>query len=207
MYNSVKGVQKPTTGEVTALLLSWSGGDQQALDRLMPLVYRELRRLAAAYLRRERSGHTLQTTALVHEAYFRLVDQTRIDCRSRLHFFGIAANLMRQILVNHAKRHRALKRGGGNMAPLEECEAIVPFQQQSPVDLIALDQALDRLAGLDPRQSRIVELRFFGGLTEEEMAEVLGVSPITVKRDWRIARAVLHEQLGRVSDGSHSGDK
>ena len=132
-------------------------------------------------------------TALVHEAYLRLVDQTHVESRNRAQFFAIAANLMRQILVNHAKRHRAAKRGGGNKVPLEEDAAVV---EQRSVDFIALDEALKKLAELDPRQSRLVELRFFGGLTEGEVAEVLGISAIAVKRDWRIARAVLHRQLG-----------
>jgi len=177
---------------ITALLHSWSGGDKRALDELVPLVYRELRRLAAAYLRRERREHTLQPTALVNEAYLRLVDQTRVDCRTRAQFFGIAANLMRQILVNHAKRHRAAKRDGGTRVMLDEAVAVA---QRRDIDLLALDAALDRLATLDPRQSRVVELRFFGGLTEDEIAEVIGVSPPTVKRDWRLARAALYDEL------------
>jgi RNA polymerase sigma factor (TIGR02999 family) len=184
---------QPEPGDVTRLLQSWSGGDQKALGELVPLVYRELRGLAAAYIRRERRDHTLQPTALVHEAYLRLADQMHVQSPSRAQFFAIAANLMRQILVNHARHHRAAKRGGGKKVPLEEGAAMV---QQRGVDLIALDSALEKLAQLDPRQSRIVELRFFGGLTEEEIAEVVGVSAITVKRDWRIARAVLHRQLG-----------
>jgi RNA polymerase sigma factor (TIGR02999 family) len=173
-------------------LQSWSGGDRNALNELLPLVYRELRRLAAAYLRRERHDHTLQPTALVHEAYLRMFDQARIDCRSRTQFFGIAANLMRQILVNHAKRRATAKRAGGYRVTLEEAAGV---SQQRDADLIALDNALERLALLDPRQSRIVELRFFGGLTEEEVAELVGVSPFTVKRDWRIARAALYDEL------------
>jgi len=194
VYNFLAGrcMAKPDPEDVTRLLQSWSGGDKQALGELVPFVYRELRGLAAAYIRRERRDHTLQATALVHEAYLRLVDQTQVESRSRAQFFAIAANLMRQILVNHAKHHRAAKRGGGNKVALNEGAAVV---QQRGVDFIALDQALDNLAQLDPRQSRIVELRFFGGLTEEEIADVLGVSAITVKRDWRIARAVLHRQL------------
>ena len=183
---------QPESRDVTRLLQSWSGGDKAALGELVPFVYRELRGLAAAYIRRERRDHTLQPTALVHEAYLRLVDQTQVRSPSRAQFFAIAANLMRQILVNHAKHHRAAKRGGGNKVALDEGAAVV---QPRGVDLIALDEALDKLAQLDPRQSRIVELRFFGGLTEDEIAEVLGVSAITVKRDWRIARAVLHRQL------------
>jgi RNA polymerase sigma factor (TIGR02999 family) len=195
VYNSLKAgglVSKPEIGEATLLLQSWSRGDKTALDQLMPLVYRELRRLAANYLRRERGDHTLQTTALVHEAYLKLVDQTRVDIHSRSQFFGVAANLMRQILVNYAERHRAAKRGGGNKVALEEAVAIVG---QPQVDILALDQALNKLAAVDPRQSRIVELRFFGGLTEAEVAEVVGVSQITVQREWRTARAVLHNEL------------
>jgi RNA polymerase sigma factor (TIGR02999 family) len=157
----------------------------------MPLVYGELRRLAAAYIRRERIDHTLQPTALVHEAYLRLVNQSEVQSQSRTAFFGIAAKLMRQILVNHARRHRAGKRGDGRKEQLQETSAAV----QPQVDLLELNEALERLAELDPRKSRIVELRFFGGLTEDEIAELLKVSPITVKRDWRIARAALHNQL------------
>jgi RNA polymerase sigma factor (TIGR02999 family) len=179
-------------GDVTRLLQHWSCGDKEALNELVPLVYRELRRLAAAYLRRERRDHTLQPTALVHEAYLRLIGQARVDCRTRAQFFGIAANLMRQILVNHAKGHRASKRAGGIRVTLEEAAGVAPRRD---ADLIALDGALERLALLDPRQSRIVELRFFGGLTEDEIAEIIGVSPFTVKRDWRIARAVLYDEL------------
>ncbi len=196
MYNLLERggeVGQPDRGDVTRLLQSWSDGDKGALGELVPLVYRELRSLAAAYIRRERRDHTLQPTALVHEAYLRLVDQTRVASPSRSQFFAIAANLMRQILVNHAKHRGAAKRGGGNKAVLEEGSAAV---QPREVDLIALDQALDKLARLDPRQGRVVELRFFGGLTEDEIAEVLGVSAITVKRDWRIARAELHRELG-----------
>jgi RNA polymerase sigma factor (TIGR02999 family) len=172
--------------------MAWSGGDRSALDQLIPLVYRELRRLAAVYIRQERTGHTLQPTALVHEAYLRLVKQSEVESQSRAKFFAIAANLMRQILINHAKRAHAGKRGGGRKEQLHESAAIV----QPGVDLLALNEALEKLAALDPRKSRIVELRFFGGLTEDQIAEVLDVSPITVKRDWRAARAVLRNQLG-----------
>jgi len=179
-------------GEVTRLLLAWSGGDRSALDELTPLVYAELRRLAAAYLRRERPDHTLQPTALVNEAFIRLIKQGEVQSNSRTHFFAIAANLMRQILVNYAKSHRASKRGGGRKEQLDESAAVV----RPEVDLLALHEALEKLAQLDPRKSRIVELRFFGGLTEDQIAEVLDVSPVTVKRDWRVARAVLHKQLG-----------
>lgn len=183
---------KPASGEVTRLLQSWSFGDRNALNSLAPLVYGELRRLAGGYLRRERCDHTLQPTALIHEAYLRLVDQTQVQSPTRAQFFAIASNLMRQILVNHAERHRAAKRGGGNKIALrDEIAAIQPPE----LDLIALDRALYKLAQVDPRQSRIVELRFFGGLTEDEIAEILEVSPITVKRDWRTARASLYAQL------------
>ena len=185
---------QPEPGDVTRLLQSWSGGDKKALEELVPFVYRELRALAAAYIRRERRDHTLQPTALVHEAYLKLVNQTQVESPSRAQFFGIAANLMRQILVNHARDRRAAKRGGGNKVALEEGAAGVVAERG--VDFVALDEALDKLAQLDPRQSRIVELRFFGGLTEDEIAEVLGVSAITVKRDWRTARAFLHRRLG-----------
>lgn len=183
---------KPGVGEVTRLLLSWSGGDKSALDELTPLLYAEMRAIAAGYLRRERGGHTLQPTALVNETYLRLIDQTQVEGRNRAQFFAIAANLMRQILVNHAKRRRAAKRGGGNKVTLDEASAAVDPQS---VDLLALDEALEQLARVDARQSRVVELRFFGGLVEEQVAEVLGVSPITVKRDWRVAKAFLHDRL------------
>jgi RNA polymerase sigma factor (TIGR02999 family) len=183
-------------GNVTRLLLSWSAGEKGSLDQLTPLVYGELQKLAKAYLRRERPDHTLQPTALVHEAWIRLIDQTHVHANSRSQFFAVAANLMRQILVNHARQRNAAKRGAGRKVALEEDAAAVRPRE---IDLIALDEALSRLAVLDPRQSRIVELRFFAGLTEEEIAEVLGVSVITVKRDWRIARAALYHELGEQS--------
>ena len=182
----------PEAGDITRLLQAWSAGDKQALDDLLPLLYRELRSLAASYIRRERKDHTLQATALVHEAYLRMVDQIQVQSQSRTQFFAIAANLMRQILVHHARRHRAVKRGGGNKVQLNDTVAAV---EQPGGDLIALDQALDRLAELDPRQARIVELRFFGGLTEEEIAGVLAISLATVQRNWRIARAQLQHEL------------
>ncbi len=183
----------PDPGSITRLLLSWSGGRQSALDELVPLVYRELRRLAAAYLRRERLDHTLQATALVHEAYLRLVDQSIADCHTRARFFGIAANVMRQILVNHAERHKAAKRGGGNKVALDEAMALP--DGSDAVDVVALDRALTKLAQLDERQCRIVEMRFFCGLPEQEIAEVLGVSVRTVKRDWMSAKAWLHGEI------------
>lgn len=183
----------PESGEVTRLLESWGGGDSSALERLVPLVYRELRRIAASYIRRERVGHTLQPTALLHEAYVRLIDQQVPNCTSRAQFFGIAANLMRQILVNHAKRRSALKRGGTKVSVTVGTAAQTPAVA---LELVALDAALDRLARREPRLSRVVELRFFAGLTEAEIADVLDVSTVTVKRDWRLARAVLQKDLG-----------
>jgi len=179
-------------GEVTRLLQEWSCGNPSALNALTPLVYRELHRIAAAYLRRERGDHTLQPTALIHETYLRLADQSMIDCRSRAQFFAIAANLMRQILVNYCKRRSAAKRGGGNRVALDEAAGVA---QQTEIDVLALDQALCKLAEIDVRQSRIVELRFFGGLTESEIADVLDVSPRTVKREWRTAKIVLYREL------------
>jgi RNA polymerase sigma-70 factor (ECF subfamily) len=178
--------------EVTSLLHCWSQGDRTALDRLMPLLYRELRRLASKYLRRERGGHTLQTTALVHEAYLRLIGPAQVESRSRAQFFGIVARLMREILVNHAERRRALKRGGGNQVTLNETLALIG---QPCVDLLALNRELDKLSRLDQRLGRIVELRFFGGLTVEEVAEVMDLSAATVQREWRTARAELHRRL------------
>jgi RNA polymerase sigma factor (TIGR02999 family) len=177
---------------VTELLHIWGAGDAGALDRLLPVVYDELRHQARRYLRREAVGHTLQTTALVHEAYLRLVDQRRARWETRSQFFGVAAQLMRRILVDHARGHYAAKRGGNAFqVPLEEGLAA----QDSDVDLLALDEALTRLAALDPQQARVVELRYFTGLGIEETAETLGVSPATVKRDWAMARAWLRRQL------------
>jgi RNA polymerase sigma factor (TIGR02999 family) len=179
--------------EITQMLVEWSNGRQEVLHELTPLVYDELRRLAAHHLRRERPDHTLQPTALVHEAYLRLVDQTQVRWQNRAHFFGIAAHLMRQILVNHALAHHAAKRGGTALKLTLEEAASVPKGQD--VDLVALDEALTRLAALDPQQGRVVELRFFGGLTIEETAEVLRISPATVKREWTLAKAWLHCSL------------
>ena len=186
-------------GDVTRLLESWSAGDKNALNKLIPLVYRELRRLAAGSLRRERANHTLQPTALVHEAYLRLAGHAPLRIQNRTHFLAIAANLMRQILVNHAKKHQAMRRNGGQRVALVDRANLT---QMAGVDLIALDESMEKLARLDPRQAQIVDLRFFGGLTEDEIADVLGVATITVKREWRIARAVLRQQL---SDGVPDG--
>ncbi len=182
--------------DVTQLLVDWSQGDEKALEELLPLVYDELHRLAEHYMSRERSDHTLQPTALVNEVYLRLVDQTRVEWRNRAHFIGVAAQLMRRVTVKHAQRHRAAKRGGGSpVVPFDE--AVVPAAA-SEEDVIALDEALERLQELDPRQSRIVEMRFFGGLTGKEMAEVLGVSQATIDREWRMARAWLRRELERA---------
>src|SRR6476659_9512069 len=184
----------PANGEVTALLRDWSGGDQRALERLLPLVYGELRKLAAAYMRRERSDHTLQPTALVHEPYLRLVDQRAVDWRNRAHFFGIAAQMMRRILVDHARRRQAAKRDATALR-LQAMSAEDEEASDRDPELLALDQALCGLESLDARQARIVELRFFGGLTVEETAEVAGISPATVKREWRTARAWLAREI------------
>ena len=184
----------PPPAHVTELLLAWGGGDQSAVDRLIPLIYDELRRLAKSHLRRERPNHTLQPTALVNEAYLRLVDQDRTRWQNRAHFFGAAANVMRRILVDHARQKQAEKRGGGEQrVTLAEDVAAAG---QPDVNLLALDDALDRLAALDPQKSRIVELRYFSGLSVEETAEALGVSPATVTRHWRTAKAWLHREIG-----------
>lgn len=179
--------------QVTELLLDWSGGSESSRDSLMRLVHDELRRVAASQLRGERRDHTLQPTALVNEAYLRLVDQTRIQWRNRAQFFGIAAQLMRRILVDHARRERAAKRGGP-LRNLSLDERLVPGAQRG-IDLVALDEALGKLTLLDKRLTEVVEMRFFGGLTVEETAAVLEVSPATVKRDWATARAWLFRAL------------
>jgi RNA polymerase sigma factor (TIGR02999 family) len=180
--------------ELTQLLIDWSKGDQAALDKLVPFVYDELRRLARHYMRRERPGHTLQTSALVNEAYLRLVDQT-VAWQNRAHFLGIAARLMRQILVDHARSHKYAKRGGG--AEKVSLDQAADLAQARASDLVALDDALIGLAAMDPQQSRIVELRFFGGLTIEETAEVVGLSHATVEREWSAARAWLRREMSR----------
>jgi RNA polymerase sigma factor (TIGR02999 family) len=178
---------------ITQLLVDWSNGRQEALAELLPVVYGELQRVARRSLRRERPNHTLSGTALVNEVYLQLVDQKAVRWQNRAHFFGIAANLMRQILVQHARRHQAAKRGGGQYLLALDDAAGVPTER--PVDLVALDEALSHLAERDARKSRIVELRFFGGLSTEETAEVLGISPRTVKREWRLAKAWLYHEL------------
>jgi RNA polymerase sigma factor (TIGR02999 family) len=181
--------------DVTQLLLDWNAGDQGALAELMPLVYAELRQIAARQLRRERRDHTLQPTALVHEAWMRLVHTERLTWQNRAHFLGVAAELMRRVLVDHARRRGAGIRGGGETR-LSLDEAIGAAQPRE-VNLLALDDALTSLATLDPRQSRIVELKYFGGLEIEEIAEVVGISPATVKRDWQWARAWLQREISR----------
>lgn len=184
--------QEPSS-PVTELLVRWRGGDRKALEELMPLVYEELRRLAHHYLRQERSDHTLQSTALVHEAYLRLAGQNPPQWQNRAHFFGIAAHIMRQILVEYARGRSAAKRGG-NALTLTLDEAVA-LPQGMDVDVVALDKALSELSDLDVQQSRIVELRFFAGLTIEDTSEVLGISPATVKRDWVTARAWLFRAM------------
>jgi RNA polymerase sigma factor (TIGR02999 family) len=179
--------------DVTGLLIEWSEGEQGALDRLLPLVYDELRRLAGRSLQRERAGHTLQATGLVHEAYLRLVDQRRVEWKERAQFFAVAARIMRRILVDHARRRNAEKRGGG--AVKETLDDWLAPGATDGVDVLALDEAMQRLEAIDSRQSRIVEMRFFAGLTVEEVADVLQVSPATVKNDWRVARAWLFGEL------------
>lgn len=179
---------------VSALLVKWRAGDQEALQALIPLVYQELRRIAQYHLKQERADHTLQSTALVHEAYLRLVKQAPAEVENRAHFLAVASRLMRQILVDHARGHRAAKRGGG--LKLELQDAMVEQKAQN-VDLIALDNALNELARLDPQQCQIVEMRFFGGLSIEDTAEVIGVSRTTIKREWATARAWLLREMSR----------
>jgi len=179
--------------EVTQLLSALTHGEDGAASKLMAVVYEELRRLAGGYMRRERVDHTLQPTALVHEAYLKLIDQQSVNWQSRTHFFGIAAQLMRRILIDHARGHSRQKRGGEQKkVSLDEAFA---FAEQQADELLAVDDSLNRLAEIDPRQARVVELRFFGGLSVEEAAEVLGVSPKTIKRDWSVAKAWLYADL------------
>jgi RNA polymerase sigma factor (TIGR02999 family) len=183
----------PSQAGITQLLTDASNGDQAALDELLPLVYQELRRLADHYLRRERPDHTLQATALVHEAYLRLVDATNIQWQNRAHFFSVGAQVMRHILVDHARGAQTAKRGGGqHKLSLDEA---ISFFEERDVNLVALDEALNELAQLDAQQSRVVELRFFGGLTTDEIAEVLKISEGAVRYDWRMAKAWLHRAL------------
>jgi RNA polymerase sigma factor (TIGR02999 family) len=191
-----KGVQvsEPPSQPVSALLIKWRAGDQEALQALIPLVYQELRRIAQHHLQQERPDHTLQSTALVHEAYLRLMKQGPAEVANRAHFLAVASQLMRQILVDHARGHRAAKRGGGIKLELNDA---MGAQKPQNIDLVALDDALNELAKLDPQQSRIVELRYFGGLSIEETAEIVGVSTTTVKREWATARALLRREVRR----------
>lgn len=182
------------SGEISALLRAWTGGDKAALDRLTPIVYNELRRIARRHLRSERAGHTLETTALVNEAYLRLVDCERMRWQDRAHFFAVSAQVMRRILVDHARR-RNLKRGGA--APRISLEEAARVSPRPDADLVALDDAMQAFERLDPRKARVVELRFFGGLSVEEMAEVLQVSNVTVMRDWNSAKAWLRREITR----------
>lgn len=179
--------------EITQLLMNWGQGDQAALDELVPLVYPELRRLAKRLMNRENRAHTLQTSALINEAYLKLVDQKNVEWENRAHFFAVAAQVMRHILIDHARRYGYEKRGAGAPhVPLDEA-AIV--QEERAAQLVALDEALNALAALDPRKSQIIELRFFGGLTAEETAEVMKISPSTAQREWRAAKAWLHHTM------------
>ncbi|MCP3963440.1 MAG: sigma-70 family RNA polymerase sigma factor [bacterium] len=183
----------PSRDHVTRLLQRWGEGEQEAMEALMPLVYGELRRLARRYLSRERPGHTLESAALVHEAYVKLIDQHRVQWRNRTHFYAIAAQTMRRILVDHARSHGYQKRGGGVRPVVLDEELKIGGEQ--PPDLVALDDAMKSLAEVDPEKSRLVELRFFGGLSHDEVAEVLGVSTSTAERQWRLARAWLYRAL------------
>jgi RNA polymerase sigma factor (TIGR02999 family) len=183
----------PKQHEITQLLAEWSDGNQSALDELYPLVYDELHRLARRYMSRERQGHTLQTTALINEAYVRLVDQRNVHWANRSHFFAISAQIMRRILIDHARRHGYAKRGGGaRQVSLDEAANVTAV---AGAELLRLDEALKSLAEMDPRRSQVVELRYFGGLNNEEIAGVLNISENTVTRDWNMARAWLHQQL------------
>ncbi len=185
---------------ITELLVRWRNGDAEALNSLIPLVYGELHRLARQHLRREREGHTLQSTALVNEVYLRLLDQG-LAVENRTHFFAVSSHLMRQILVDYARRHRSRKRGDGfERVTLSEADALLPKVRN--VDLVALDDALSELARADPQLTKIVELRFFGGLSIEEAAVALGVSQSTVKREWSTARALLHRELAQMAAGA-----
>jgi len=187
---------RSSTG-ITDLLINWSNGDQEALDQLMPLVERELHHLAHRYMRREDAGHLLQTTALINETFLRLVDQNRVQWQNRAHFFAIAARIMRRVLLNYARDQQRLKRGGKTIH-VSLSEADTQAAERS-VELLALDEALNKLAGIDPRKSQVVELRYFGGLSVEETAEALKIAPITVTRDWNLARAWLARELGHGS--------
>jgi RNA polymerase sigma-70 factor, ECF subfamily len=193
---TAQAVERPAS-TVTQLLVNWGDGDTTALNQILPLVYKELRRIAVNHMRRERSDHTLQPTALVHEAYLRLVDQKSSSWKNSAQFFGLASQMMRRILVNHAKSRQAAKRGGSVIkVPLD---AAADSSHKRDVTLLALDEALDQLAKVDERKGRIVELKFFGGLTTKEMAEVLHISLATVENDWRMARTWLYRELAHAA--------
>ena len=196
---------QPTGDDISTLLRAWSEGDQEALKKLTPIVYDELHRLARRYMKQERQGHSLQTTALVNEAYTRLVDYNRMQWQDRAHFFAVSAQLMRRILVDYARRHN-LKRGAGVQQVSLERAAVIGADENtgSRLDFAALDDALNALARIDPRKVRVVEMRFFSGLSVEETAEVLKISTVTVKRDWRAARTWLYRELTGASDGSQT---
>jgi RNA polymerase sigma factor (TIGR02999 family) len=190
--------KKTVQPNITEMLRQWTTGRTEVMNELLPLIYDELHRRARAYLRRERPNHTLQPTALVHEAYLKLIDQRDDNWQSREHFFAIAAQAMRRILVDHARNRHRLKRGGTNEdLPLEE--ALVAIADESNVDLIALDEAMAKLAAFDPQRERLVELRYFGGLTVDEAAKAMGISRATAARDWQVAKAWLHRELTRKS--------
>jgi RNA polymerase sigma-70 factor (ECF subfamily) len=194
---------QPAPEDVTVLLAQLVQGKDEAASKLIPMVYDELRRLAGGYMRRERSDHTLQATALVHEAYLKLVQQRSVDWQSRAHFFGIAAQMMRRILIDHARGHLRDKRGAGQqVVPLDEA---VVFSPEQSAEMLKVDESLQRLSKLDPRQAKVVELRFFGGLTVEETADVLKISPKTVKREWSVAKAWLHGDM-RQHNGGRAGE-
>ena len=196
----------PSSAEITGLLARWSQGDEHALDHLAPLVYRDLRRMAARLLRNERPGHTLQPTALVNEAYMKLAGDARIQWQNRAHFFAVASRVMRQILVDHARSHGRAKRGG-RVAVLPLDEALV-FAPERSADLLALDQAMERLDRVDSRKVKVVEMRFFGGLNNEEIAQVLQISPNTVMRDWNMAKAWIRREIeSNTNDGTIALDK
>jgi RNA polymerase sigma factor (TIGR02999 family) len=190
--------RSPAPDQVTQLLIDWSNGDPAANEQLFALVYEELRRLAHRYMRRECPGHTLQTTAVVHEAYLRLIDQKHVQWQNRAHFFAIAARMMRRILITHAQSHAYAKRGGGAVkVSLDQAAVLSPARAG---ELVALDDALKSLAVIDERRTQVVELRFFGGLSNEEIAEVLKISPNTVMRDWNVAKAWLYREMSKEQD-------
>jgi RNA polymerase sigma-70 factor, ECF subfamily len=191
-------MNKPPPNEITERLIAWGAGDRAALDQLLPVVYQELRRMAGNYLRQENPGHTLQPTALVHEAWLRLIDQARVDWRNRAQFFGVAAQMMRRILVDHAKAKHREKRGGD--AVKLSLDDAINLSRERAADLLALDDALDELTRVDERKSRVVELRYFGGFTVEEIAQILEVSPETVMRDRKLAKAWLYQQIRQEAD-------